>query len=443
MRSFLLLGVLAAACSAADPQIGDDPTAAPQTQARKIHAVRPSTKGDAAGILPASAASESLAISVTPLGPAYPGPGNRISYQGGQVLANPKAYVIFYGNWLGQASHAVLVDNLLRGLGATAYWGINATYTDTSGHAVGPITFGADYLDGRTDQNPDPLSVVRDAILGGHLPYDANGIYMVMTSSDIALDGFCSEFCGWHTHDLLLGTLDDHPLRYGFVGEPPSTCGGCIWPFTTPNGAPIDSMISALTHELEEAATDPDLNAYTDLSGNENADECAWDFVDEARFQFTSANGGKANIHVGTNDFFIQPNWVNASGGYCGMAADRKRIAIQIPASPGGSVSGSGITCNGGECDFLYLTNSVLTYTATPPSGYQLATFANCDSLSGNTCTLTLNTDRGILPGFVRKPSCHLDQVCYNDCSQDCDDLPVRQRLQCQASCRNQCTVCP
>ena len=37
-------------------------------------------------------------------------------------------------------------------------------------------------------------------------------------------------------------------------------------------------MASIIAHELEEAVTDPDLNAWYDTRGYENADKCAWTF---------------------------------------------------------------------------------------------------------------------------------------------------------------------
>ena len=83
---------------------------------------------------------------------------------------------------------------------------------------------------------------------------------------------------------------------------------------TAPNGnAGADGMASNISHELEEAATDPDLNAWYDRRGYENADKCAWTFGTT----YTTSNGATANMKLGTRDFLIQRNWVNASGGYC------------------------------------------------------------------------------------------------------------------------------
>ena len=74
-------------------------------------------------------------------------------------------------------------------------------------------------------------------------------------------------------------------------------------------------MASIIAHELEEATTDPDLNAWYDRRGYENADKCAWTFGTTK-----TLNGALYNVTLGGNNYLIQQNWVNASGGYCAMA---------------------------------------------------------------------------------------------------------------------------
>jgi len=71
-----------------------------------------------------------------------------------------------------------------------------------------------------------------------------------------------------------------------------------------------------ISHELEEATTDPDLNAWYDSKGNENADKCAWTFGATK----PAPNGSKYNMALGGTNFLIQQNWVNASGGYCALS---------------------------------------------------------------------------------------------------------------------------
>jgi hypothetical protein len=157
-------------------------------------------------------------------------------------------------------------------------------------------------------------SVVSSAITSGALPKDTNAVYFVLTSADVnATSGFCTQYCGWHNH----GTIAGSDIKFSFVGNPDRCPAACAEQSTSPNGnAGADGMASIIAHELEEAATDPDLNAWFDSRGYENADKCAWTFGTT----YNAAGGGKANMTLGSRDFLIQQNWVNASGGYCALS---------------------------------------------------------------------------------------------------------------------------
>jgi hypothetical protein len=75
-------------------------------------------------------------------------------------------------------------------------------------------------------------------------------------------------------------------------------------------------MADSVAHEVEEFATDPDLNAWYDKRGNENADKCAWTYGTTS----TAANGSQYNLTLGSMQYLLQRNWVNANGGYCAMS---------------------------------------------------------------------------------------------------------------------------
>ena len=67
-------------------------------------------------------------------------------------------------------------------------------------------------------------------------------------------------------------------------------------------------MISIIAHELEETNTDPDLNAWYDGKGAEDADKCAWTFGSS---QTKLASGAYYNmtlsgISTSTRHFLIQ-----------------------------------------------------------------------------------------------------------------------------------------
>ena len=64
-------------------------------------------------------------------------------------------------------------------------------------------------------------------------------------------------------------------------------------------------------------ATDPELNAWYDRRGYENADKCAWTFGSTS----TAPNGSLYNMSMGGRNWLIQQNWVNAVG-VISMSAD-------------------------------------------------------------------------------------------------------------------------
>ena len=245
--------------------------------------------------------------------------GNGISLHGGPVmLGTVNAYYIWYGNWAGNSAVTILED-FAKNLGGSPYWNINTTYTDSSGaHVSNSLNFGGSTTDsgsqGTSLSDAQIQTVVSSAISSGKLPKDTNGIYLVLTSADVtASSGFCTQYCGWHTH----GTISGSDIKYSFVGNSDRCLSACAAQTTSPNGnAGADGMASVIAHELEEAATDPDLNAWFDTRGAENADKCAWTFGT----QYTVANGSKANMKLGTRDFLIQQNWVNANGGLCSLS---------------------------------------------------------------------------------------------------------------------------
>jgi hypothetical protein len=244
--------------------------------------------------------------------------GNGISYHSGPVmLGTTKMYYIWYGNWSGNAAVNILTD-LANNIGGSPYYNIQTTYYNGAGAKVsnavqygGATTVAYPYGTNLTDANIQ--TIVSNAITTNALPKDANGVYFVLTSADVtATSGFCTQYCGWHTHATIGGT----DIKYSFVGDLTRCPSGCQDQPVGPNGASGgDGMASIVAHELVEAVSDPDLNAWYDNRGYENADKCAWTFGTTY-----TANGALANVKLGTRDYLIQQNWLNANGGSCKMA---------------------------------------------------------------------------------------------------------------------------
>jgi Phosphate-induced protein 1 conserved region len=255
------------------------------------------------------------------------GSGNGINYHGGPVMTAPtvNAYYIWYGNWTNgpKASDSqgsvTLLNSLLDvgGLNNSGYEQINTTYYDGSNtHVSGSVVLAQSttdaYSQGTALSDAGVQAVVSSAISGGKLPKDTNAIYFVLTSSDVnETSGFCTQYCGWHTH----GTIAGSDIKYSFVGNPDRCPSACEAQTTSPNNnSGADGMASIIAHESEEAISDPDLNAWYDVRGNENADKCAWKFGPVS----TAANGSAYNqTFANGSKWLLQMNWANANGGGC------------------------------------------------------------------------------------------------------------------------------
>lgn len=252
--------------------------------------------------------------------------GNGIDYHGGPLmLGTPNIYYIWYGNWAGNSAMPILTD-LASNLGGSHYFAINTSYSNTAGqwvtgnlHYAGSTTDS--YSRGTSLTDPAVFGVVSDAISSGRLPLDGNGIYLVLSSADVTESSgsaaFCTQFCGWHNSGVFGATT----IKFSWIGDAHVRCpSACMAQTVGPNGnAGADGMASVITHEIEEAVTDPQLNAwFSNATGDENADRCAWTFGAEY-----SSGGARANVRLGNRDYLIQRNWVNADGGYCDMARFR------------------------------------------------------------------------------------------------------------------------
>ena len=271
--------------------------------------------------------------------------GNSIDYHGGRVLfGTTNLYLIWYGNWDGYSKE--VIRYYLNNFGKSSYASILKSYygyesvssVDTLNDA-GFFTASSDvyvlkeindYSKGNVLEREDTENIIKSNIDNNLLPVDGNGIYVLMFSSDVMqyfnYIGFCSSYCGYHYLIQAFNTK----IKYISIGDPlecPSQCSPFNYVYShnnesidagyeTPNGSIHgDNMISVLSHEINETITDPELDGWFDILGDENADICSWSFGNT----FKTSNGSSANIKVKDKYFLTQQIWVNSDGGFCGL----------------------------------------------------------------------------------------------------------------------------
>jgi len=244
-----------------------------------------------------------------------------ITSHGGPVMGgSPNIHLIWYGNWnqtnssdtpAGQA----IVRDYIFGASGSNYLAINKGYTGSGSTKVSgtlgttqEANFG--YISGTRAKKlrDSDISSIVTTYINSHGGPQTNAVYFVLTSSDVnETSGFCTQYCGWHTH----GTIGGADVKYSFVGNANRCLNSCAIQSTSPNSNPgVDGMVSGVAHELEETLSDPDLNGWYDSAGAENGDKCAWTF---GHAQSQAPNGSFYNVTLpatagGTRNFLIQRN---------------------------------------------------------------------------------------------------------------------------------------
>jgi hypothetical protein len=239
------------------------------------------------------------------------------------MTGSPAIYMIYYGNFTGSSTPDIL-NYLMSNLNGASYYKILQTYYQTSrttgvstfvsGYPVfGGAVYDTTYSIGKSIDDTGVFNIVARQISQKKLPLSDNAIYFVVADAQVQENsGFCTAYCGWHYSDLLSNVW----VKYSFIGSPARCPRSCSSQSLTPNGnLEADAAASILMHELVETASDPNVNAWYDNSGYENADKCAWKYGTV----YKSANGAYANMRIGARDYLVQQNWVNANAGYCGL----------------------------------------------------------------------------------------------------------------------------
>jgi hypothetical protein len=139
-------------------------------------------------------------------------------------------------------------------------------------------------------------------------------------------NGFCAvyvdvprghaRYCAYHSAGSCSVNGSTVPVEFGFFfhldGDP-----GCDPQDTSGlHSQGLAALANVSGHELSETRSGPDLNAWYDSSGSENADKCAWSF-------------GGSLLKFGNNTYWkIQGNWSN-------IAFDGRFGHLNLAGQPG------------------------------------------------------------------------------------------------------------
>lgn len=272
------------------------------------------------------------AMSVRDTDPITSSPSDRttlrpLRYHGGPVMTGPvRVYVIWYGAWTRKVRRRAIITDFLSNLTGPRF-AINQTYPDASGATVAnSIALAGEVRDlgsvgKRAVSDTDIGAVVAAALAARRFPADPNGIYLVLTSTEVDKLGFLTRYCGWHS----FGHYGDTTIKFALVGDPTgANLRKCAPQSTGPNGDPgADAMANVIAHEIDETVTDPEFTGWSDGAGEENADRCSWTYGPSYRVR-----RAQANVRLGRRHFYLQTNWVNRQGVGCALTVTPSRLKI-------------------------------------------------------------------------------------------------------------------
>ncbi len=277
---------------------------------------------------------------------------NDLSYGGGiggvgVVSGPPKVYLVFWGSqWGTQGTNsagnvtlsgdsngmAPYVESFIKGIGTngetwsgvmTQYCqGVTAgsqTCPSNSSHVGYPsgTAFGGVWVDesaaAPSQATGHQLGQEALAAAAKFGDYSPNSQYVIVSPSGTHPDGFntpTGQFCAWHdyTGDSFLSggavSSANGPVAFTNLPYVPDMGTSCGQNFVNGGTAgALDGVSIVEGHEYAETLTDDyPAGGWTDSTGYENGDKCAW---------ISSGNGASRDITLGTGTFAVQTTWAN------------------------------------------------------------------------------------------------------------------------------------
>jgi hypothetical protein len=251
------------------------------------------------------AGHENDILGVTPSKNAsHSSSGGNLVYHGGSVMHTNRTYAIYWepsGSTVSPAYNQT-ISTFLADVAADSGKTSNVYYSDTQYYqSIGSTTYvkySSTFGGSVVDTNPFPASgcsdsvaqtsvCLSDAQLQAELTrvkaaqgwvsspttlffiFTPKGVGSCYDSADCAF----SQYCAYHS-SYGSGSSVTLYANQPYTDTVPADCDATAHP----NGDEADPTINVVSHEHNEAITDPLGNAWYDLAGYENGDKCAWTF---------------------------------------------------------------------------------------------------------------------------------------------------------------------
>jgi hypothetical protein len=214
-------------------------------------------------------------------------------------------------------------------------YSVATQYSDTTG----PIAYTSTFAGSTVDTKAYPANGCNDTLSGAgdtHCLTDAQlaaeikrvvaaegwptgteNLYFIFTPSNVGIcfkpgnaasGDQCStnSFCAYHNDTFANGS----PVIYAVEPDDETIpTGGCDYGVQAPNGANVDPTLNTISHEHNEAITDPEGDAWFASDGGEDGDLCAWTFG--TPLGGSTELGTAYNQVINGHDYWLQEEYSN------------------------------------------------------------------------------------------------------------------------------------
>ncbi len=313
------------------------------------------------------------------------------------------------------SSYESLNTRFLKDIGGTTFYNILNQYPDsTNGTPLANSTFGGSYVDTTpypakgTQSNPlhdqDIQFEVARAMTSESWTPAPNKIFFVFTGYGIescmdpfnttcTFSSYPNGYCAYHSYF----TQGGQPTIYANMPDFMGTFGRCNYVLGTlsPNADHYaDPEISVASHELFEAVSDPQFNAWQDLYRSEIGDKC---YTDLGNYNSIT----QSNLVINGHEYLVQQEWSNYSNGCVLIYGPSNSISVSFISSWGTTP--------------ISLSNSFnMTYTANGSRWWTTTAYTN------ENVTIFVDQNTNVTISGASSASNQLERWCF---TRSCSDV--------------------
>ncbi len=275
--------------------------------------------------------------------------GANLTYHGGPVIPSAHVVFIFWGPSFSNAaspdySYALTLQSFRNQFGTTFEYNTITQYSGSNGFINLTNLAGGtpDWFDSST-----PPANVTDTLAQGEVntylsahSFDASAIYEVvlpstsyssLSASFTSCGGPVVAYCAYHDYY----TSGANTVKYSV--QPYASCSGCH----SGGWTAAQNQEHFVTHETREAVTDPQLNAWFDVNGQEADDKCNWSpspFFGTGGYGYQYEWSNALNDCTASTPYTPPPNYAGSldhagCDTITGWAADDDRLNTSITVS--------------------------------------------------------------------------------------------------------------